>query len=65
MRPHIGLGRATAIDLLEIRWPGSGLVQQFKGPLAVDRIYQIREGDPEPAAVEVGSGVRAAAQGLK
>ena len=47
LRPHVGLGPAAAIDLLEIKWPGSGLVQQFKGPLAADRTYQIREGQPE------------------
>ena len=52
LRPHIGLGRATVIELLEIRWPGSGLVQQFQG-LAVDSTYDIREGQqpvkvPEP-----------------
>ena len=44
LRPHIGLGKATAIDELEIRWPGGG-TQQFKGPIATDQIYEIREGD--------------------
>ena len=63
LRPHLGLGKATAIELLEIKWPGSGLVQQFKGPLAVDRTYQIREGQPEPKQIEVGG--RAAAQATK
>ena len=47
LRPHIGLGKATSIDLLEIRWPGSGLMQQFKGPLPADRIYELREGSSE------------------
>jgi len=43
-RPHIGLGGATSIDSLEIRWPGSGLVQRFEGPIAADRTYELREG---------------------
>jgi hypothetical protein len=47
LRPHIGLGKASAIDALEIRWPGSGLVQQFSGPIAADHIYEIREGEKE------------------
>ena len=54
LRPHIGLGKAGAIDLLEIRWPGSGTVQQFKGPFPADRTYEIREGDPQMKLVETG-----------
>jgi ASPIC and UnbV/FG-GAP-like repeat len=53
-RPHIGVGKATTIDLLEIRWPGSGLVQQFKGPIAADRTYEITEGKPELKPIEIG-----------
>ena len=55
LRPHVGLGQATSIELVEIRWPGSGLLQQFKGPFPADRTYEIREGDPEikPAAAPV------------
>jgi hypothetical protein len=60
LRPHVGLGPAAAIDLLEIKWPGSGLVQQFKGPLAADRTYQIREGQPE--VKEVALPITAAAK---
>jgi hypothetical protein len=44
LRPHIGLGGATSVDSLEIRWPGSGLVQRFEGPIAADRTYELREG---------------------
>jgi len=29
-------------------------VQQFKGPIAADKIYEIREGAQEVKAVEVG-----------
>jgi hypothetical protein len=60
VRPHLGLGQAKAIDLLEIRWPGSGRLQQFKGPLAVDRTYEIREGRDE--VKEVGSRAAQAAK---
>jgi hypothetical protein len=63
LRPHLGLGRATAIDLLEIRWPGSGLVQRFEGPLPADRIYEIREGEPRPKAID--GPIRASAQATK
>jgi hypothetical protein len=63
LRPHIGLGPATAIELLEIKWPGSGLLQQFKGPLPADKIYEIREGEQEARPMEVG--VRAAARATK
>jgi len=52
LRPHFGLGTATSIELLEIRWPGSGTVQRFVGPLPADRIYEIREDRPDPRAVE-------------
>jgi len=45
LRPHLGLGEATTIDLLEVRWPG-GKPQQFRGLLA-DRTYELREGELE------------------
>lgn len=45
LRPHIGLGKASVIDDLEIRWPGSNLVQTLKGPIAADATYELREGD--------------------
>jgi hypothetical protein len=51
LRPHVGIGSATVVDAIEIRWPGSGVVQLVKGPLAADKRYEIREGDP--AAREV------------
>ncbi len=43
-RIHFGLGTATAVDAVEIRWP-SGRVDRHAG-LAADREYLIREGDP-------------------
>ncbi len=51
LRPHIGLAGAASIDVLEVRWPGSGLIQSFKGPIAADRTYELREGQPLPKAV--------------
>src|SRR5207237_7907493 len=45
LRPHIGLGTATVIDELEIRWPGSGLRETVKGPILADASYELREGE--------------------
>lgn len=42
LRQEIGLGDATAVTSLEIRWPGSGTVQNIAG-LEVDKVYRIRE----------------------
>src|SRR5207237_9692654 len=51
MRVHFGLGAATKIDDLQIRWP-SGLVEQFAN-VSVDSIHTLREGAgvklPDPA----------------
>jgi enediyne biosynthesis protein E4 len=41
-RPHFGLGDATAVDAVEIRWP-SGLVEPVTLP-SVDRFFVIEEG---------------------
>ena len=46
LRPHIGVGKATAVDEMEIRWPGSA-PQTFKGPIAADQTYDVREGDSD------------------
>ena len=42
IRAHFGLGQATRVDRVEIRWP-SGLVETARG-LAADRFYVAREG---------------------
>ncbi|GAC1665032.1 MAG: CRTAC1 family protein [Candidatus Acidiferrum sp.] len=42
LRVHFGLGSATTIDAVEIRWP-SGLVDRLKD-LAADKFYPILEG---------------------
>ena len=43
-RVHVGVGRATAIDRLEVRWP-SGRVERFR--VAIDRISVLTEGRGE------------------
>jgi hypothetical protein len=42
-RPHFGLGRATKIDKIEVRWP-SGKVESIPTPTAVDQFYTVTEG---------------------
>lgn len=42
MRVHFGLGSATKLDSVQIRWP-SGLLEKFDN-LAVDTIHTLREG---------------------
>jgi len=50
LRLEIGLGAARRIAAVEVRWPGSGLVQAVKG-LAPRRRYRITEGQAEAAAL--------------
>jgi enediyne biosynthesis protein E4 len=42
MRVHFGLGAATKLDSVQVRWP-SGLAEQFDN-LAVDSIHTLKEG---------------------
>jgi hypothetical protein len=49
-RVHIGLGQATVIDRVEVRWP-SGLRQTFEH-VPADRIARLREGDTAFSAFE-------------
>ena len=46
-RPHFGLGSATRVDTLEIRWP-DGRSQTLTG-LAVDRILVVKQADATKA----------------
>lgn len=55
LRPHIGLGKATVIDELEIRWPGSGLIETVKGPILADASYELREGEGSLRSLRVSS----------
>ena len=42
-RPHFGLGQATKIDKIEVRWP-SGHTESIAPPTVLDRFYVITEG---------------------
>jgi enediyne biosynthesis protein E4 len=58
MRVHFGLGSATKIDGLQVRWP-SGLVEQFEN-LTIDSIQTLKEGTgvavtPEPKGPSANS----------
>jgi hypothetical protein len=48
-RLHFGIGTATAVTKLEIRWP-SGFIEQVQLP-AVDRFFAIEEGKGMVASV--------------
>src|SRR5882672_8055110 len=49
MRVHFGLGSATKIDGVQVRWP-SGLVERFEN-LPVDSIHTIKEGSGTPVGI--------------
>jgi hypothetical protein len=51
LRIHFGLGEATIVDLLEVRWP-NGETQSFKD-LAANKLYLIKEGEATPQAQEL------------
>ncbi|HEX6201809.1 MAG TPA: CRTAC1 family protein [Thermoanaerobaculia bacterium] len=46
LRAHFGLGDATTVDELTVRWPRSGRVQRFTG-VPVDRFLRVVEGRDE------------------
>jgi hypothetical protein len=46
MRVHFGLGSASKLDSMQVRWP-SGLTEKFDG-LAVDKIHTLKEGSGIP-----------------
>jgi len=47
LRLLVGLGRATAVTSVEVRWPGSDTIQVFRG-LKPGEHYRLREGTPAP-----------------
>jgi ASPIC and UnbV len=47
LRLHVGLGRATAVTSVEVRWPGSDAVQTFRG-LKAHEHYRLKEGTVGP-----------------
>jgi hypothetical protein len=51
LRQDIGLGDATGIASVEVRWPGSGRVQLVRG-LELRRHYHVREGRMAPVILE-------------
>jgi enediyne biosynthesis protein E4 len=53
LRAHFGLGDATTVDELVVRWPRSGRVQRFRN-LAVDRFLRVIEGRDEPIEMAPG-----------
>jgi hypothetical protein len=52
LRQEIGLGDATSIQQVEIRWPASG-IRQTVTHLSMDRFYKIKEGDANAEAWNV------------
>jgi hypothetical protein len=52
LQQEIGLGDATAIESIEVRWPAGGDVQVYRDP-AMDRTYQVVEGEPALTPVVV------------
>jgi hypothetical protein len=43
LRLHFGLGEARKVDLLEVKWPATGRVEQFTD-VGVNQIVEIKEG---------------------
>ena len=46
LRQHIGVGKATTVEEIEVMWPGSKMTQTFHG-VAVDRMFRLREGEKQ------------------
>lgn len=52
LRREIGLGRADAIESIQITWPATGKSQQFTN-VAMDRFYRIQEGAEDLASLPI------------
>jgi hypothetical protein len=50
-RLEVGVGDARSVTSVEVRWPGSGLVQTFRG-FATGKRYRLKEGAEAPQLVE-------------
>jgi hypothetical protein len=52
-RQHIGIGKATRVEEVEVTWPVPGTGQKF-AKLTADRFYRLRQGDStmEPLALK-------------
>ncbi|MGB2605868.1 MAG: ASPIC/UnbV domain-containing protein [Terracidiphilus sp.] len=57
LRTHFGLGAATKIDSIEIRWP-SGTIDVIKH-LEVDKFYSVLEGKGIVPAEQIRPSMRA------
>ncbi len=60
LQQEIGLGRATAIEGVEVTWPATGATDRFTG-VELDRIYRVREGEErliplDPPRIPLGPG---------
>ena len=44
MRLHFGLGQATKVDAIEVRWPGKERGIERLGPQAADQFLTVRQG---------------------
>jgi hypothetical protein len=51
LQAELGLGDATAIEEVEVRWPGSGVVQVFKR-VPMRRFWRLLEGQDAPIPLE-------------
>lgn len=54
LQQEIGLGNATAIESIEIRWPGAKQLQTFQD-VPLDKVYHVRQGDEALVPVDVNS----------
>lgn len=54
LRQEIGLGDATAIRQITIRWPASGITDVYTH-VALDQMVHIREGADAPTPVQLGT----------
>ncbi|MSO21775.1 MAG: VCBS repeat-containing protein [Acidobacteria bacterium] len=52
LQQEIGLDQITSIQAVEVNWPATGQTQIFK-KVAMDHIYKIREGEPNPTLVNL------------
>ncbi len=50
LRQHIGIGKATTVEEVEVTWPTSKPTQSFRS-LQVDHMYHLREGDSKARMV--------------
>ncbi|HXU10616.1 MAG TPA: CRTAC1 family protein, partial [Candidatus Binatia bacterium] len=58
MRLHVGLGAATRVDSIEIRWPAKVKRVERVGPVAADQFLVIREGSGIVSKTAPGAAAR-------